>query len=35
MGAVLLQVLIERHGLLDHLLMQHRGIEQMQVCRHH
>ena len=32
MGAVLLQVLIERHGLLDHLLMQHRGIEQMQVA---
>ena len=30
MGAVLLQILVERHGLLHHLLMQHRGIEQMQ-----
>ena len=30
MGAVLLQILIEGHGLLYHLLMQHRGVEQMQ-----
>ena len=30
MGTVLLQILVERHGLLHHLLVQHRGIEQMQ-----
>ena len=27
---MLLKILIERHGLFDHLLMQLRGIEQMQ-----
>ena len=32
MGTVLLQILVERHGLLHHLLMQHRSIEQMQVA---
>ena len=30
MSAVLLQILVERHWLFNHLLVQHRGIEQMQ-----
>ena len=32
MGTVLLQILVERHGLLHHFLVQHRGIEQMQLA---
>ena len=30
MRGMLLKILIERHGLLDHLLVQLRGIEQME-----
>ena len=30
MRGMLLKILIERHRLLDHLLIQLRGIEQMQ-----